>query len=287
MIGSWFYHETLKSATAAFGSLFNDISIKRRDGKIIPVPISYGPRSKWLEAANTTDDQEMFEKLLPRISYEMVAMTYDVNRKLTNKQMMVAQPTATHSHRVNVAVPYSLDFSLYIQTKNLNDGWQIVEQILPFFTPAYTVRVRHFPENIYNDSEVVSPENAYDMPVILNAITWADDYAGDMGSKRSVEWTLEFQTKIHLFGPSNGIPGVSNVIYDARGLIAMPVEIDQTIYDMDRTSPQEGGEAGYISIEDSAIRFNPAQVDDLSPFVINKLMDSDGNQIKIIREFEV
>ena len=160
----------------------------------------------------------MFEKLLPRMSYEMVAMMYDSNRKLTNKQKIRANPADKYSGRVNVAVPYTLDFSLYIQTKNLNDGWQIIEQIVPFFTPAYTVRIRHFPVALANDSDILVPENEYDMPFVLTAVTWADDYAGDMSTNRMVEWTLEIQTKLHLFGPAEGLgKGASAVIYDARG----------------------------------------------------------------------
>ncbi|MCG7944887.1 MAG: tail sheath stabilizer and completion protein [Candidatus Thiodiazotropha endolucinida] len=275
----------MKTATAAFGSLFNNITIKRKDGKTIPVPISYGPRSKWLEAANKTDDNEMFEKLLPRMSYEMVAMNYDSNRKLTNKQFMRSEPLDSSSSRIKVPVPYNLDFTLYIQTKNMNDGWQIIEQILPFFTPAYTVRIRHFPATVYNDSELVSPTNAYDIPFTLTAVVWADDYAGSMYQNRAIEWTLEFTTKIHLFGPADGVPGLSKVIYDARAVVSTPAEIGGSIYEMDRTTPQVGGETGWVSSDSEIPQFDSDLA--LSPFVVNNLMDSDGIQVRVIREFEV
>ena len=93
MLGTQFYHETVKTATAVFGSLFNNIVIKRRDGKLVPVPIAYGPRQKWLEAQKGLQPtEEMFERLLPRMSYQFVAMVYDQNRKLNNKPNILRAP---------------------------------------------------------------------------------------------------------------------------------------------------------------------------------------------------
>ena len=166
MIGQHFYNESIKTAVAVFGSLFNNIVIKRRDGKFLPVPISYGPRVKWLEAQKQFKrEEEMFEKLLPRISYEIVAMNYDQDRKITNKQTVIRAPDSLGipRQRVHSPTPYNLDFTMYVTTKNLNDGWQIIEQILPFFTPAYTVKVRNFP--LDNDSDTPLPTNTYDMPL--------------------------------------------------------------------------------------------------------------------------
>ena len=112
MLGQHFYHETVKTATAVFGSLFNNIVVKRRDGKLVPVPIAYGPRQKWLEAQKQFKrEEEMFEKLLPRISYEIVAMNYDVDRKITNKQTIIRTPDSLSlpRQRVHSPTPYNLD----------------------------------------------------------------------------------------------------------------------------------------------------------------------------------
>ena len=188
MIGQHFYNESIKTAVAVFGSLFNNIVIKRRDGKYLPVPISYGPRVKWLEAQKQFKrEEEMFEKLLPRLSYEVVAMSYDADRKITNKQTVIRTPDTLGlpRQRVHSPTPYNLDFTMYCTTKNLNDGWQIIEQIIPFFTPAYTVKVRNFPLDA--DSDTPLPTNTYDMPFILTAVTWSDDYTGDIGDRRLVE----------------------------------------------------------------------------------------------------
>ena len=278
MLGIATYNQTIKQATAVFGSLFNNIVVRRRDGKVLPVPIAYGPRSKWLEAQKGLDPQEeMFEKLLPRMSYELVSMNYDINRKLTNSQKLVGEHTTGKNitQRISSPVPYNLDFSLYLETKNLNDGWQIVEQILPFFTPAYTVRVRHFPDD--NDSDTPIMVNEYDMPFTLTAITWADDWTGEIADRRSVEWTLEFNTKVWFAGPA---PKTS-IILDSRAIIAAPVG---EIKSATRTTAQTGEEVGYVALDSEVAMFENDS--DISPNIINTL-DSDGNIVKIIRNVEV
>lgn len=215
--------------------------LRRKDGKYIPVPIAYGPRSKWIEAhKGLTADEEMFEKLLPRMSYEMVALTYDTNRKLNNKQTVQATDSNPNlRQRVVAPVPYNLDFTLYIQTKNLNDGWQIVEQILPFFTPSYTVKVNHFP--LDDDETNEQPTNSFDLPITLTSLTWTDDYIGDIEERRLIEWQLEFNTKIYMYGPVD----TPKIIRDSRVIVSTPkagVGVDE----INRESSQEGVEVGYV-----------------------------------------
>lgn len=285
MIGQHFYNESIKTAVAVFGSLFNNIVVKRRDGKFLPVPISYGPRVKWLEAQKQFKrEEEMFEKLLPRISYEIVAMNYDTDRKISNKQTIIRTPDTLNipRQRVHSPTPYNLDFTMYITTKNLNDGWQIVEQILPFFTPAYTVKVRNFPMDA--DSDTPIPTNTYDMPFILTAATWADDWTGDIGDRRIVEWNLEFTSKIWLYGPAT----TTNIIYDSRAIIGIPARDSDgnvpELYQLSRgLKPLEGSEVGWVQVtqtDSDAVLNNDSN---LSPSVIN-LSDSDGNIVKIVRD---
>ena len=288
MIGQHFYNETIKTAVAVFSSMFNNIVIKRRDGKFLPVPISYGPRVKWLEAQKQFKrEEEMFEKLLPRISYEIVAMNYDTDRKITNKQSIIRTPDTLSipRQRVHSPTPYNLDFTMYITTKNLNDGWQIMEQILPFFTPAYTVKVRNFP--LDNDSDTPIPTNAYDMPFILTAATWADDWTGDIGDRRIVEWNLEFTSKIWLYGPSV----TTNIIYDSRAIIGIPARDSDgnvpELYQLTRgLKPIEGSEVGWAQVSEPDSDATLGTDSNLSPSVTN-MSDSDGNIVKIVRDLSI
>ena len=174
------------------------------------------------------------------MSYEMVALTYDPNRKLTNKQIVQSIDNDEKQRQRTVApVPYNLDFTLYIQTKNLNDGWQIVEQILPFFSPSYTVKVRHFP--LDDDNTNQQPTNSYDMPFTLTNLTWTDDYIGDIEERRLIEWQLEFNTKVYMYGPVDPY----SIIRDSRIIVATPPP-GGSIYDLDRWSHQEGTEVGWV-----------------------------------------
>ena len=167
---------------------------------------------------------------------------------------------------------------MYLQTKNLNDGWQIIEQILPFFTPSYTVKVRHFPND--HDSDTPIMENTYDMPITLQGVTWADDWTGDVEARRDVEWTLEFNTKIWLAGPA----AETSIIYDSRAIISTPLDNDTDLATMTRASDQIGTEVGHVAVPEGD---QPSYINDTdpSPNIINTT-DSDGNIIKIIRSID-
>ena len=288
MLGTQFYHETVKTATAVFGSLFNNIVIKSRDGKLVPVPISYGPRQKWLEAQKgLKPTEEMFERLLPRMSYQFVAMIYDQNRKLNNKPNILRAPDSLQYPRqkANMPVPYTLSYTLYCETKTLNDGWQIIEQIVPFFNPAYTVKVRHFPADA--DTNTPVPTNAFDMPFELTSVTWTDDFTGDINTRRTVEWTLEFETKVWFHGPI----AQTKVILDSRAIVATPgnaTDSDRKDLNLLRRSDSDllGADVGHVVLKtpDSDAIFDSDSR--ISPRITN-LSDSDGNVIKIVRDFNL
>ena len=87
MLGNHFYHSTIKRAVSVFGTLFNNITIKRTDGKIIPVPLAYGPRSRWIARLQSSLDPVSKKPAisLPRIGFELTTIEYDGSRKLTKK----------------------------------------------------------------------------------------------------------------------------------------------------------------------------------------------------------
>ena len=285
-----YYHGIIRKSIVAFGRLFSDIYIDRKQGDSVAgntiqrlqVPLSYAPKEKWIVRLDSDPNLEQHTyTTLPRMSFELVAMNYDQMRKLTNAQKITGLNTSGKNdrirQRITAPVPYNLDFSLYIQTKNLNDGWQIIEQILPYFSPAYTVRVRHFPSDY--DSETPIMENEYDMPFTLLATSWADDWTGDISDIRTIEWNLEFQTKVWLAGPA----ATTSVIYDSRTILSTPPNgVD--INTMTRASDQIGTELGHVAIGDSETPIFEIN-DFISPNIINTT-DSDGNIVKIIRSID-
>jgi hypothetical protein len=88
-------------------------------------------------------------------------------------------------------VPYNMQFELAIMCKLNDDALQIVEQILPYFQPAYTVTV----------NLVGSINEKRDIPIILENVTMQDDYEGDFMERRVLLYTLRFSAKTYLFGP--------------------------------------------------------------------------------------
>ncbi len=194
MLGSTFYHQTIRKYVAVFGTLFNDINIERKNssGVVVEktkVPLAYGPKQKWLLAIQeTTADRRVTATRTPRMGFAMTGVSYDPARKLNTIGRNVAANTASATTNMNTMynpVPYNFEFSLFILVKNAEDGTQILEQILPYFTPEFTVTVNTIPDmNIKAD-----------VPISLNSAGVADEYEGDLSARRTITWTLDFTLK--------------------------------------------------------------------------------------------
>ena len=196
MFGTYFYHEILRKTDISFGTVFNDIHVRHQDneGKDLvdtKVPIAYGPRQKFL--ARLQQQPELNKAVaisLPRMSFEMSSITYDPSRKSGITQTFKAQDGKKFK-KVFMPVPYNIGFELNILTKLQDDSLQILEQILPFFQPGFTLTV----------DLVNSIGEKRDIPLILNNIEYSDDYEGNFDTRRSLIYTLSFTAKTYMFGP--------------------------------------------------------------------------------------
>ena len=199
MLGQQFYHETTRKIVVAFGTLFNDIHLVRKDNsgviqQSMKVPLAYGPRQKYLvRLADDPARSKQTAVTLPRIGFEIAGLSYDPTRKLQRVQKFkkVKGAKASQLDTQYMPVPYNIDFELYILSKQSDDALQIVEQILPYFQPDYTVTI--------NDNTDMGVKR--DVPVILNSIAYEDDYQGDFASRRAIIYTLSFTAKFYLYGP--------------------------------------------------------------------------------------
>lgn len=195
----YFYNEIFRRTIISFGSLFNDIEIKQEDssGNVnnqFRVPLAYGPTQKFL--ARITQQPELNKSVslsLPRMSFEFIGLTYDPSRKVTQTQKFKKALTSdqTSIQTAYMPVPYNMEFELAIMTKLNDDMLQIIEQILPYFQPAYTMSV----------NLVESIGEKRDIPVTLESISMDDDYEGDFSTRRALVYTLRFSAKTYLFGP--------------------------------------------------------------------------------------
>lgn len=195
----YFYHEILRRTVIAFGSLFNDISIKHTDNNqtvksVIKVPLAYGPTQKFLARLEQSPDlNKPVQITLPRMSFEFTGLTYDSSRKATTTQTFTLKSTSngTETKKAYLPVPYNMQFELSIMSKLNDDALQIIEQILPYFQPAYSMSV----ELVEDIGE------KRDIPVVLESISMQDDYEGNFLTRRALLYTLRFTVKTYLFGP--------------------------------------------------------------------------------------
>ena len=229
MFGEHFYHKKIRNTVIAFGTIFNNINIKRLDSsgnplQNIKIPLSYSPKEKFLARLDAqqdlTGDDSKVAITLPRMSFEITGYSYDSSRKLNKNQKITKVTTNADTTKMNsqyIPVPYNVNFSLSVYVANSDDGLQIIEQILPYFQPDYTVTM----------IEDRTMDTKRDIPIILNNVDYEDSYTGTLTSSRRIIYTLTFTAKIYLFGPistSSIIKTVSADLHSDTGSGAPRVE---------------------------------------------------------------
>ena len=224
MLGTYFYHEIIRKTVIAFGTLFNEVHVRHQDatGKDISdikVPISYGPKQKFLARIQQQPDlNKAVQITLPRMSFEVNNIQYDPSRKSGISQTFKAQE-GSKLKKVFMPVPYNLGFELNILTKLQDDSMQILEQILPFFQPGFTLTI----------DLVKSIGEKRDVPMVLDSITFTDDYEGNFETRRALIYTLSFTAKTYMFGP----------IADSTDGLIRKVQIDYYSDSNTRTAKRE------------------------------------------------
>jgi hypothetical protein len=198
MFGHKYYHGALRKYIIMFGNMFNDIKVDRFDNsgevqQTLAVPISYGPRQRFIARldADPNLDREV-SITLPRLGFEFTSMNYAPERKLNSMNRITSEVKVNGKYpNVYQPVPYDLNFSLYVMVKNAEDGTQILEQILPFFTPDFSVTM-----NVLPDLDI-----KLDIPTVLQTVNSEDTYEGDFETRRVLTWQLDFVVKGYVFGP--------------------------------------------------------------------------------------
>ena len=214
MLGQQFYHETVRNVIVAFGTMFNNIQIVRKDNngtvtQTMKVPLAYGPKQKFLTRLDQDPSLSSATAItLPRLGFEIGALSYDSARKLNRvqkfKKVKSSSSDASKLDTQYMPVPYNMDITLYAMAKNSDDALQIVEQILPFFQPDYTLTL--------NDMADMGIKR--DVPIVLNDVSYEDNYQGDFESRRAIIYTMAFTTKFYLYGPVTSTSVIKTVQVD-------------------------------------------------------------------------
>jgi hypothetical protein len=206
---SHFYHQLTRKAVVLFGRLFDDITVVRKNDQTgketsrFLVPIIYSPKEKMITRLFSDPDLlRSVGMILPRMSFEITGISYDATRKQNSLLRAAKSNTSTRVAASYMGVPYDITFALNIYARNIDDGTHIVEQILPFFNPDFTVTTNMIP-----DLGAIK-----DIPVILNSVANDITYEGDFDSIRYVNWTLTFTMKMHYYGPIS-YPKIIKTVY--------------------------------------------------------------------------
>jgi len=263
MFGGHFYHSKTKKAVALFGRLFNNIYVIRQNsaGAVISqlkVPLSYAPKQKYLERIrenpNLTEDTQVAIKL-PRMSFEIVSLTYDAQRQLAKVGNFTTNSSTGEINKRQKffnPVPYSINFQLNAYAKSQDDALQIVEQILPTFNPQYALTIKPFATEY--------PDFKEDVQIIIQGVSFSDDFEGAMEQRRTIIYSLDFEMKISYHGPIAD----TSIIRDARAKI---FDINAGLRDSDiglETIVVTPNPADVIGLDDSTFGFSTAILDSAS-----------------------
>ena len=210
MFSNSFYHGTIRKYVIAFGSLFADIYVQRLDSsgnrvQTLGCPIAYGPKEKFLTRLRQDPNLDQDVAItLPRLGFEITSMVYAPERKLSST-LRNARMSSTDNDKLKtqyIPVPYDITFMLSVFVKNADDGAQIIEQIIPYFRPEFTVNVNLIPE-----MGIVA-----DTPIVLTSLSMEDTYEGDFDTRRALIYNLDFILKGWFYGPTNNTGVIKRAI---------------------------------------------------------------------------
>ena len=272
----YFYNEILRRTIISFGTLFNSITIKQ-EGSEVRVPLAYGPTQKFLARLEQQADLNKSTAItLPRMSFEFTGLTYDPSRKVSTTQSFTVKDPDDGSEvkKSYMPVPYNMQFELAIMCKLNDDALQITEQILPYFQPAYNLSIEL----------VESIKEKRDVPIVLENITFQDDYEGDFSTRRVLLYTLRFTAKTYLFGPVS--TATRDIIKSARVSYIQGTDTTNSVRDLTysvvpRALKDYDGEVVTNIAIDITKTSRVIEVEDASGLSESSYIDVDGEEIFI------
>lgn len=220
----YFGHSNIvRKSIITFMDLFNDMYIEkyRADGseQLFRVPIQFANREKYLQQLQSrvhhgsdhdgSVNKSLFEidMILPRMSVNILALSYDVQRKVAKQNTIKScEPCSLNelNHQyTNSPAPWNLELELTIISKNMDDGLQLLEQIVPYFQPSLSINI-NFQEGYASDS----------VPIILDSVVPTIDEDLDDDTYRYFTWILNFRMKVNFHLPKRLKGRIKDIIYN-------------------------------------------------------------------------
>ena len=246
MFGNYFYNKNIRNVVILFGTVFNDIIVRRVNSSNVTqeefrVPIAYGPAEKFLVRLRQATDISKGKVgiTLPRMSFEFTSITYDPARKLQTTKRYKKTKSGDNTKVVTIynPVPYNFDFTLSVMVKNSDDGTQILEQILPYFSPAYQVTM----------NEMSTMGIKRDIPIIFTGLSTDDSYEGDFLTRRALIHTLTFTVQAFLYGPTSDVGVIREVDVNKFDGLTSTTKASNTDIKPDPLSADADDDYGYTT----------------------------------------
>ena len=252
MLGSHFYNEIIRKNIVGFGTLFNGITLKKvdpSDGSVLEeekVPLAYGPKNKFLTRLEQNPDVSRKVAItLPRLYFEMTGIGYDPSRKTSpiQKYRTIVQDDGTEVKEQYVPVPYNIEFELGIIAKSQDEGLQILEQILPYFQPAFSITINMIPDM----------DEKRDVAIQLNSVNYDDAWDDNFLERRYITWTLNFTAKSYVYGPFDQASVIKKaIVYEGIGNSAVQTRNTKLTY-TPRALEDKNGDGNIDALDDALL----------------------------------
>ena len=273
------YNKIIRKCVIAFGTMFNNIEVRKEnpDGSTyqkMKVPLAYGPKQKFLARVEQQPDlNKKVSITLPRISFEITGINYDGTRKLSPITLNLKADGNNAVRKVYTPVPYNIEFSLSVLSKTNDEALEIMEQILPFFQPSYNVTIK-----------LIEDLNEFrDVPIVLNGISYSDEYEGDFTQRKLTTIDFTFSMKTYLFGPSQTGAPIKKATVDYKMGVNRELAPRRVQYQVTPKAIADGDLDGTSALmADISKTITTLQVQDSSVFTIGENIEI-GNEVMKVK----
>ncbi len=214
---TYFYNQTTENSILAFLSLFKDLQVAKFDSQSSTpknyraVPLIFSQKEKYADWL-AKQEAKTFSRYLPSIGVTLQSIAYDTERKVGQNNEVIARTvtddTTGQTEQIFQPTPYKLTFSLSILAANLQESFQILEQIIPFFNPYYNLTVKDFSDIDYTRN----------MKITLNDVSLTASEDIDMDTVLRPQWDLTFTCNTLFFKPVETSNIIKSIYIDINDL---------------------------------------------------------------------
>lgn len=194
---NYFYYQMIRKHIIQFCNVFNNVKIAKlnADGSVqkqIQVPLKLSSKQKFYYwCFHGKNELKMF----PMMAVNFTGMQPNFPERGFNSNNIKLRDI--ESQHYSYPVPWDYSFDLYIAANYFIEVDQILEQILPWFTPYIMINI-----------EIPEINNNLDVKITCDTVSQDKTVEIPEDGYRAINWTLSFTAKGYLMRPVND----SNII---------------------------------------------------------------------------